>query len=263
VSLAALVFLLPVYLVMVNAFKPAELIVRDPFGLPLNQLTLDNILRTTQSPTLSLWTAYATSAIIATLSVATLVVLGSMLGYVIGRASQRTSRRLYLYVIAGILVPPQIMLIPAVRVLVTLGLFHTMVGLILFNVATSLSYATLFTTAYVRSIPRELDESARIDGASSWTIFWRIIFPLLTPAVASIVIVSGVYFWNDFAAPQLILSADVYNVTTGIQRSVSKYVNDYGLLYGWLFVGSLPAILFIFFMQRYFIAGLTAGALKR
>ena len=117
--------------------------------------------------------------------------------------------------------------------------------------------------SYMRTVSPQFDESARMDGAGDVRIFFRIIFPLITPCVASIIIFVSLWTWNDFVNPLIILgSSDFYTITIGVYRAIGQFVQKWEDVFAVVFIAIVPVIVFYLFMQKQFVSGLTAGALK-
>jgi raffinose/stachyose/melibiose transport system permease protein len=137
-------------------------------------------------------------------------------------------------------------------------------GLILYlSAGGMLSFAVFVYAGFAKTIPREMDESAIVDGANQFTLFWRIIFPLMRPATATVVIFVGLWTWNEFLMPLIIVGpAQGITITTGIYTAVGTYTSDYGQIFSLMFLSALPMLVFFFALQKEFIAGLTGGALK-
>jgi raffinose/stachyose/melibiose transport system permease protein len=131
------------------------------------------------------------------------------------------------------------------------------------NIAWYMPFTAFLFVGYMRTISPQLDESARMDGAGDVRIFFRIIFPLISPAVASAIIFIALWTWNDFVNPLIILgTSDYYTVTIGLYRAIGQYVQKWEDVFAIVFIAIVPVIVFYLFMQKQFIAGLTAGALK-
>ena len=161
------------------------------------------------------------------------------------------------------MIPPQVILMPIVRVLQLTHLMTTLQGLILFNVGYYIPFGVFVFSGFVRSIPVELEESAAMDGANRFQVFWRIVFPLLRPATASVLIFLGVWIWNDFIDPLVILGpSQGTTVTTGIYRSIGQYQADFGSVFALMFLATLPVLIFFLALQKQFVKGLTGGATK-
>jgi len=259
----ALVFALPLYLAIVNVFKTEEQITRYPVALPA-PFTLENLITVLTRPDHLLFNGLKNSVIITVCSVVTVVFFSSAIGFYIARSNKRYMQVLLLMFIAGMMVPVQVVLIPVSRMLNWLGLMGTFPGLILLQTGGGLlSFAVFVYSGFVKSIPRELDESAMIDGASRFTLFWKIIFPLMRPATATVVIFVSLWTWNEFLLPLIILGpGEGITITTGIFVAVDNLNINYGGAFALMFLSALPVLGFFFSMQKEFIAGLTGGSLK-
>jgi raffinose/stachyose/melibiose transport system permease protein len=256
------VFFVPLYMALVNVFKQGHLIAKSPASLPIPP-TLANIQAVMQRPDGLFWVSLANSLIVTSLSIVILTVLSAMLGHYLARTAGRWTRWLTLVLLCGLMIPPQVILKPIVDVLRTAGLMNTLPGLILFNVGYYVPFGVFVFTGFIRSVPIELEESAAIDGASRRQIFWRIVFPLLRPATASVLIFLGVWIWNDFLSPLIILGPGLgTTVTTGIYRSIGQYQQDFGALFAFMFLATLPVLIFFLLLQKQFVKGLTGGATK-
>jgi raffinose/stachyose/melibiose transport system permease protein len=253
---------LPVYVAVLNVVKETENIRRDPAGFP-SPLTFDNLVAVLTRPDGLIFVGFTTSLVTVTATLALLVTLGSMAGYALSRAEGRASRVVLVLMLMGIMLPTQVTLIPVTRVLRFFSLMNTMPGLVLFNVGFYMPFTVFLFTGFMRAIPRELDEAAEIDGASRLETFWRIVFPLLRPAVATVIVFVGLAIWNDFLNPAIILGpAQGTTITTGLYRALGRYSTDYGQMFAMMFVASVPIVLLFLRLQRFFVSGLTAGATK-
>lgn len=261
--LTGALFLVPVYLAVVNAFKTRQDIFANPLGIPFARLTLENIGRNLQSPHFDVGIAYGTSVVLSSLTAAIVVALGAAMSYVISRKRHRLFTYAYLLLLAGLMVPAQVILLPLIQVLRRLQLMFTVQGLLVANLAWYMPFAAFVFVGYVRTIPTQLDESARLDGAGDLLIFTRIIYPLIGPAVASVVIFVSLWTWNDFVNPLIILgTSKYYTITIGVYRAIGQYVQKWEDVFAIVFMAVFPVVVFYLFMQRRFVSGLTAGALK-
>ena len=254
----------PLYLLVTNAFKTEDDILGSPFGLPAQGFTFDNIIAAATSTDFNVIAAYGTTAfLVVVVNVLSILVTGPA-AYAIGRGVRRGHRVILLVMLAGLFIPSQTIVIPVIYVLKTVGLMGTMPGLILFQTALTIPTTLFLFTAYVQSIPRELDEAARIDGASRIGTFWRVIFPLMMPAIATAVVLNAVGVWADFVNPRIILGpgSGLYTVTTGVYAAISKYSTDYTLVYSNMLLAVVPVIVFYVLLQKRIIGGLTSGAIK-
>ncbi|MDG9674175.1 carbohydrate ABC transporter permease [Micromonospora sp. DH14] len=262
--LVALAMLGPLYLLMTNAFKSQEDIVGSPFGVPTEGFTLDNLYAAATSSTFNVIEAYGTTALLVVAVNVLSILLTGPAAYAIGRGVRRGHRVVLLVMLAGLFIPTQAIVIPVIYVLKTVGLMGTVPGLVLFQTALTIPTTLFLFTTLVQSIPRELDEAARIDGASKIGTFWRVIFPLLRPAVATAVVLNAVGVWSDFVSPRLILGpgSGVYTVTTGVFAAVSKYSTDFTVVYANMLLAVAPVVVFYVLLQKRIIGGLTSGAVK-
>ncbi|MGS2642972.1 ABC transporter permease subunit [Streptosporangium sp. LJ11] len=260
----AAVMVVPLYLLVTNAFKSQDDIVSSPFDVPSDGFTIDNIVAAATSADFNVIGAYGTTALlVASVNVLSILVTGPA-AYAIARGVRRGHRLVLLVLLAGLFIPSQAIVIPVIYVLRTIGLMGTVPGLVLFQTALTIPTTVFLFTAFVKSIPRELDEAARIDGASRMGTFWRIIFPLMRPAVATAVVLNSVGVWSDFVNPRIILGpgSGIYTVTTGVFAAISKYSTDFTIVYSNMLLAVAPVIVFYVLLQRRIIGGLTSGAVK-
>ncbi|RSN27507.1 carbohydrate ABC transporter permease [Amycolatopsis sp. WAC 01416] len=260
--LASAIFFVPLYYVLVNVFKPGDRIAEEPAAVPLPP-TPTNIHAVLTRPDGLFWVSLANSMLVTLLSILVLTVLSAMLGHYLARSDRRWTKVLTLILLAGLMIPPQVILIPVTEVLRLTGLMATLQGLVLFNVGYYVPFGVFVFTGFIRGVPVELEEAARLDGASRAQVFWRIVFPLLRPATASVLIFLGVWIWNDFIDPLIILGpSQGTTITTGIYRSIGQYQTDLGSVFALMFLATLPVLIFYLALQKQFVKGLTGGATK-
>jgi raffinose/stachyose/melibiose transport system permease protein len=256
------VFFVPLYVVCVNVIKPGPKISKEPAAPPIPP-TLDNITAVLSRPDRLFWASLTNSIVVTVLSILILTVLSAMLGHYLARTRSRWGRVATLVLLCGLMIPPQVILLPVTRVLQILHLMTTVQGLVLFNVGYYIPFGVFVFSGFMRTIPVELEEAAAIDGASRGRVFWRIVFPLLRPATASVLIFLGVWIWNDFLDPLIILGpGQGTTITTGIYRSIGQYQADFGSVFALMFLATLPVLIFYLLLQRHFVKGLTGGATK-
>ncbi len=262
-AILTIVFALPLYLAVVNVFKTQNQISYHPISPP-NPFTLENLYSVVMRGDRLLFHGLQNSLFVVSVSLVLLVILSSVIGFYIARHNNRWTRLLLLLFVAGMMVPPQVTLIPVTRLLRFLRLMGTYPGLILYYTSTGLlSFAVFVFTGFVKSIPRELDEAAVLDGAGGFQLFWKVIFPLMRPATASVAIFLSLWMWNDFLNPLIILGpARGITITTGIYTALGQYSTDYGQMFALMFLSALPVLALYFALQKEFISGLTGGAIK-
>jgi raffinose/stachyose/melibiose transport system permease protein len=257
------IFLLPFYLVFVNAFKLKKDILHSPVSIPFPRLTLDNMIRNINSPSFNLGIGYGTSLVLAVATVFLVLLAASACAYVLSRNRRSGYRYAYLLLLLGLMLPIQAILLPIVKILKVIKLMFTVWGLLVLYVGWYMPFAVFTLVGYIGTISPQLDQSAKIDGANEPQIFFRIIFPLMGPAITSVAIYIAVWTWNDFVSPLIILSSSkFYTVTIGIYRSIGLYTQKWDDVFAILLYAIAPLVIFFLFLQRQFISGLTAGALK-
>jgi raffinose/stachyose/melibiose transport system permease protein len=256
-------YLVPLYLVTVNSLKTSRQFLLGPMDLPLGSLTLANYEKALNNPILSMPAAIGFSVFFAVSTVVFAILLGGGLSYLIARARWRGARIIYLAMVAGLIIPQQVLVIPIVKVLQFLGLLFTVPGLVLVEVSVNLPFVVFILVPFIRAIPVELDESAQIDGATSRSIYWKIILPVVRPAIVSIGVLVFAGAWNDFINPQVLLRpGDFYTVTTGIYRAVGQYTTDWGSVFANVMLAAAPVLIIFVSLQRFVVGGLTRGAVK-
>ena len=260
VLLFALIYLAPLYIAVVNSVKPYDEIIKSPLSLP-KQFTLNNFVEAYQSS--NMLELYKNSILITVSSVALLILLTSMAAYIIARRKGKVYQALYVFSLAGIMIPPVVTLIPSIKTLSTLHLLYTMPGLLLFYAGTYFSTTIFLYVGFIKTIPASLDESAFIDGANPFTTFFKIIFPLIKPCTATAIIFLGMWIWNDFLNPMYILGfRGGKTITTGIYNAIGAHTSMWNLVFANVMLASLPIIILYLCMQKMFMQGLTSGAVK-
>ncbi|MFE2728576.1 carbohydrate ABC transporter permease [Kitasatospora sp. NPDC059327] len=256
------VFFLPLYEVLVNVLKRGQDITAHPAGLPVPP-TLDSLQMVFSRPDHLFWYGLINSLQVTAISVTTLTVVSAMLGHYLARADGRWARAALALLLCGLMIPPAVILEPITEVLRPLGLMATLPGLVLVNVGYYVPFGVLVFTGFVRTVPIELEEAAALDGAGRLRIFWQVVFPLLRPASASVLIFLGVWIWNDFLNPLILLGpATGTTVTVGVYRAIGEHQSDYGQVFAFMFLATLPVLLFYLAFQKHFVKGLTGGATK-
>ncbi|MDE9449830.1 carbohydrate ABC transporter permease [Aliiroseovarius sp. Z3] len=191
------------------------------------------------------------------------VALSCMTGFALGIYRFRGNLIIFFMFIAGNFVPFQILMVPVRDLTVSAGLYDTKLGLVLFHIAFQTGFCTLFMRNFIRALPYELIEAARVEGVAEWRIFWYVVLPLMKPAIAALAVLIFTFIWNDyFWAIVLTQGPDAQPVTAGITSFNSQFVAQYHLMSAGSIVAALPPVAMFFLMQRHFIAGLTLGAVK-
>ncbi|MFC9328635.1 carbohydrate ABC transporter permease [Kitasatospora sp. NPDC057015] len=256
------VFFLPLYEVLVNVFKHGQDITAHPVSLPIPP-TLSSIQQVMSRPDHMFWYGLINSVEVTAISVTVLTVVSAMLGHYLARAGGRWAKAALALLLCGLMIPPSVILEPITEVLRSLGLMTTIPGLVLVNVGYYVPFGVFVFMGFVKTIPIELEEAAALDGAGRFRIFWQVVFPLLRPASASVLIFLGVWIWNDFLNPLILLGpANGTTVTVGIYRAIGEHQSDFGQVFALMFLATLPILVCYLAFQKHFVKGLTGGATK-
>ena len=191
------------------------------------------------------------------------VALSTMTGFALGIYKFRANLLIFFMFIAGNFVPFQILMVPVRDLTLEMGLYNTKTGLVLFHIAFQTGFCTLFMRNFIRALPFELIEAARVEGISEMRIFWFVVLPLMKPAIAALSVLIFTFIWNDyFWAVVLTQGAESQPVTAGITSFNAQFRANYHLMSAASIVAALPPVVMFFAMQKHFIAGLTLGAVK-
>lgn len=256
-----IVFVVPFIFVLLTAAKTRQEAALSRFSWPSQFQLFENIREVMvfgdNRMRLALW-----NSTLLTLGSVTLIVLFSALvAFVLQRRADRMASVVSSFMLAGLIIPPAV--VPTIFLLQWLGLYKTLLGMIMVDVAYNMPFAILVFRAFMGSIPRELDEAAIIDGASPSRVFFSIILPLLRPAIVTVVVTSSVTIFNDFVGPLYFLPGKA-NVTAPLTlfSFTSQFISQWNLLFADVVVITIiPLIVFIFF-QRQLVSGMTSGAIK-
>jgi len=258
-SIMALLFVMPLYVTLVNGFKQSDLVMKTPLAIPIPPI-LDNVIHVLTNPNADVLAMYKNTLILVVASTVLSVLISSMAGYYLARNKSRFSTAMSTYFLLGLMVPYVIVYIPLVTMLRVLHIPFGIPVLIIVFASGNISFSVFMYTNFIRSLPRELEESAAIDGASKLRTFFSILFPLLKPCTATVCIFTGLGVWNDFMTPLLL--GQVKTITVGIYTAIGPYSADWGIVFAYVLFAAVPVIVAYLFMQKQFIAGLTAGSTK-
>jgi ABC-type glycerol-3-phosphate transport system permease component len=206
---------------------------------------------------------YLNSVIVTTMTVAGVVVASSLAGYAFVFVAVPAKKTLFAVMMFALLIPAPLLLIPAFIELRTFGLLNTRTGLSLIQIGTGVPFATFLMRSFFRSVSAELREAARVDGASELRIFWRVVLPLCLPGIATIAIFQVLFTWNELMLSNgLIQNRSLQTLQPALYSLVGEHATDWPVLTAALTVAALPVVIFFVAVQRYFVAGLQAGAVK-
>jgi len=257
----AVVVLLPFWYMLVTSFKPQTFIFEMPPRLWPVEWTLRNYTRALATEMFGLY--FLNSAVVAVVSTASTVLVSSLLAYAFARLTFPGKEFLFSLFLVGMMIPPVMLIIPQFLVAKWLDLFNKLSGLILVYITMNLSLQTFLLRGFFESIPRDLEEAAVIDGASPWTIFWRIILPLSRPGLAVVAIFTFLYSWDEFPwAHVAIQETSKRTLPVGIALFQSAHLTEWGQVFAASIVALVPVVLLFAFFQRFFIRGISTSGLK-
>jgi raffinose/stachyose/melibiose transport system permease protein len=257
----AVVFIIPFAFILVTALKTRQEASMLQFSWPTELALLENLQAVLEARDYILIIAFINSTVLTVASVAGMVVLAAMVGFVLQRRRTRWTGFVNFLVLSGLIIPPAV--VPTIWVLQGLGLFRTLPGLIMVEIAFGLSFSILLFRAFISTIPRELDEAAIIDGAGPLRLFFRVIFPLLRSVVVTVIVVQSVVVFNDFTNPLYFLPGEQNaTVQLTLYNFQSQYETQYNLLFMNILLITIPPLVMFLFFNRQIVAGMTAGAVK-
>ncbi|MCM3702129.1 carbohydrate ABC transporter permease [Paenibacillus macerans] len=258
--IAAVFFFFPIFFNIMSAFKSNAEIMKDAVALPAS-LYLESfkyLLTETNYPQ-----AIVNSLILTVVSIVFQVLFIPMAGYAIQRRNAKWTKFVFLYFLAGMMIPFQAYMIPLFKELKLLGLYGSLAGPIMIYVAGSVGFGSLLYSSFVKGIPAEIEEAAEIDGCSRMRIFWNIVFPLLGPVTASMVVLNGLGIWNDFLMPMLVLpSGEPKTMVVEIYRYIGEFSSRWDMIFAGTTMSAVPVLLAFILLQKYFVKGIAAGATK-
>jgi raffinose/stachyose/melibiose transport system permease protein len=260
-AFAGVIFILPFVFILLQAAKSKAEASRLDFALPQSWLFFDNLVAVVQARNYQLLLAYFNSTLITVAAVTLLIILSAMVGYVMQRRKSRWNGVAQVALFVGLMMPPAV--VPTIWLLQEIGLFKSMFGMILIQVAYNMSFSTLLFRSFISTIPRDLDEAALIDGAKPWQIFFRVILPLLKPVTVTNIVVQSIAIFNDFTNPLYYLPGkDNVTVQLTLYNFQSMYATQYNLLFMNILLVTIPPLIVFIFFNRQIVTGMTAGAVK-
>ena len=257
-----IVWMLPLAGVFLTSFRSlADINSGNYWGWPSEFALVENY---TQVFTVTPMIQYFFNSLVITIpTVLGTLLLSSLAGYSLAKHRFRGNFLIFALFIAGNFVPAQILMIPVRNLTLNLGVYDTKLALILFHTSFQIGFCTFFLRGFIKELPHELVESARIEGASEFRVYWNIILPLVLPALAALAVLEFTFIWNDyFWALVLVQGDEARPVTLGIQALRGRWTASWHLISAGSIVAALPPVVLFFMLQKHFITGLTLGAIK-
>ena len=257
-----IVWMLPLAGVFLTSFRSlADINSGNYWGWPTEFALVENY---TQVFTVTPMIQYFLNSLVITIpTVLGTLLLSSLAGYSLAKHRFRGNFLIFALFIAGNFVPAQILMIPVRNLTLNLGVYDTKLALILFHTSFQIGFCTFFLRGFIKELPHELVESARLEGASEFRVYWNIILPLVLPALAALAVLEFTFIWNDyFWALVLVQGDEARPVTLGIQALRGRWTASWHLISAGSIVAALPPVVLFFMLQKHFITGLTLGAIK-
>ncbi|WP_137845452.1 carbohydrate ABC transporter permease [Microbacterium sp. 2FI] len=261
IALSIVVFIVPFAFILFIAAKSQQEASLLQFTWPTEWQLWENIVTVFQTRDFLLVTAFINSTILTVVSVAALVVLAAMVGFVLQRRRSRWNPFINALVLAGLIIPPAV--VPTIWAMQTLGIFKTLGGLIAVHIAFGLPFCILLFTAFMSTVPRELDEAAIIDGAGPLRLFFKVILPLLRPVMVTVIVVQSLAIFNDFTYALYFLPGDENATVQLLLYTFSaQNLSQWNLLFTNILLITIPPLLMYIFFNRQIVSGMTSGAVK-
>lgn len=260
--IALFIWLLPLLAVFVTSLRGSKDInTGNVFGWPSELKLVENYTAIfTQTEAIKY---FMNSFLITLPSVGISIALACLAGYALAVYRFRLALPLFFVFVAGNFVPFQILMVPVRDMSVQTGLYNTISGQFLFHAAFQTGFCTLFMRNFIKALPFDLIENARVEGVTEWQIFWYIIIPLVRPAIAALAVLIFTFVWNDFFWANVLSQGEqVKPITAGVRALNGQFISNWHLVSAASLLAAVPPVVMFFFMQKHFIAGLTLGSVK-
>lgn len=261
IIVTGVIFIVPFIFILFTAVKDRGQAALREFTLPKSFLFFENLVAVIEARDYMIITAFINSSLLTVGSVSAMVIFGAMVAFVLQRRITRFTGLINVLILAGLIIPPAV--VPTIWVLQGLGLFKTLHGLVLIEVAFGLAFTILLFRAFIASIPKELDEAAIIDGAGPIRLFFGVVFPLLKSVIATVIILQSITVFNDFQNPLYFLPGDENaTVQLTLYNFQSQFSTSFNLLYMNILIITIPMLILFLLFNRRIVSGMTAGAVK-
>ncbi len=259
-SILLVIFLVPFFLVLLNSFKGNKEIILDPLALP-EKLNLAGYVKAFTA--MNYLQTFRNSLIITVLSIVLIILFAVMCAYFFARNNWKINRILFMVMVASMIIPFQTIMIPIVKNFSAINAVDNIFMVVVFYIGAHISMAVFMLQGFIKNIPVELDEAARIDGCTEFQILFKIIFPLLKPIISTVAVLDILAIWNDFLLPYILLQSNKLKTLPLMTYSFfGQYSIDYSLVCSGLIMSILPVIIIYAFLQKQIIDGVVAGAIK-
>ncbi len=255
-----LIFLIPFYFVFINSVKAFSEILIDAAAWP-KEILFTNFVKVWDI--IHFPRAFWNSLIITVLSNIGIVVISSMAAWKLVRTGGRFSSFLFIFFVSAMVIPFQSVMIPLMKLGGMLGIVNSIPGIVIMYFGFGVPLSLFLFHGFVKTVPVEIEESARIDGCSQFGVFWRIVFPLLKPITVTVIILNTLWIWNDYLLPLLVLTdAELRTIPLATSSFFAQYTKQWDMGLAALVLGITPIIIFFLFLQRHIIKGIASGSIK-
>lgn len=256
----SLIIFYPLFNMIISSFKSNREILRFPFALP-QRLDFSNYKTVWVDKGFGRF--FFNSVWMTAISMIFVLLFGSMAAYGVSRYAYRMRTAVYMLFLSGIMLPLKAAIIPLFILMKKMGFIDKPVSVILIFIAMGLPSTIFILSGFMKTVPKDLEYAARIDGCNDWMIYRRVIMPVIAPAIALVTIYNAVPIWNDFFFPLVFIQNPAYKtLPLGLTNFFGQYSTDWSLLFTALTIAILPVLILYVFMAKYFIKGMTAGAIK-
>ena len=256
----AVIYFIPIYAIIAISLKSSREVIFTPLAFPTSFYTVNFKNAWTA---LNLGVVYKNSLFVALISVCVRIVFSSMASFTLAKRPNKMNNALYLLFLSGLMIPIYTVLVPLLRLIKNLGLINSHWGLIIVYIATGMPFSIFMLTGFIRTVPNDLIEAAIVDGCGVYRIFWRIVFPLLKPAVTTLFILDFLGIWNDFLLPMLTLTSNnLKTVTVAMYGFYGEFGSRWEMTFAGYTLAVFPIILIYMFLQKNIVNGIMVGAVK-
>ncbi|MCG1021218.1 carbohydrate ABC transporter permease [Sutcliffiella horikoshii] len=256
----ATISLYPILLMVLSSFKPSAEIFMNPLSFP-KSFSLDTYRKLLEE--VPFGTYFFNSVFVSVISVLLILITTSLAAFYIARYTFWWNNILFFFFLMGMMIPIKLGIVPLFILMKDLGLLNSLWSLIFMYTAGGIPLSILILTGFFRTMPVELEEAARMDGASDLRVLWSVLIPLIRPALGTVMIINFISSWNDFFFPLIFITDEMKKtIPVGMLSLFGEYSADWGTLFAGLTLSSLPMIILFFIASKQFMDGLTAGAVK-
>ena len=264
-------FFFPFFIVIINSSKDAAEIIRNPLSLPSNFFQVfHNAIDIMGRDQINYFGAFLSSVIITTISLTAIGIFSAMAAWVLVRTKTRYSIIIFMIFLSGMVVPFQVVMLPLVRLLQTLkditgiqfkSTYH---GIILAYIGFGAPLSIFLFHGFIKSIPMDIEEAAIIDGCTKTQVFFKVILPILKPIFVTLLVLNGMWIWNDYLLPVLVLGmgSDIQTLPLSLASIAGFYDKEWSLILTSVLMAALPVVILFLFAQKHIIKGMTSGAIK-